>query len=653
MRVVPGTCFSAIKPQPNSGESSRTHSDFTPKLSVTVIMPVRNEAALIKRSLGAVLAQDYPHDRMEVIVVDGMSDDGTRGIVQEIIENGKHQSGAYDRPGTKPDTREENECVPAADYTFPVVLLDNPSLVVPPALNIGLRHSRSDVVVRVDGHCEIAPDYVLRCVEELRRTGAECVGGAIVTVGRTQVAQSIALAQSSFFGVGGAAFRTGRSTAGYVDTVAFGAYRREVINRLGGFDEELVRNQDDEFNSRLIHSGGRIWLSPSIRSLYHSRSSLTRLWHQYFQYGFWKVRVLQKHPRQMRLRQFAPPTLMAGLLVGALFSPFSTALLYSWLALLGFYAIANSAASLWAAHKHGWRHLPFLPVAFFSLHCSYGLGFLAGLVKFWSRWKDRPADALVIRENIGQENDDYRGTSDLDRLRIEYADRDRRITKKSNYSPFNLANLFFLQQRQRAILKVLRQRGFDPLEKRRILELGCGRGGVLLEFLSYGAAPELLHGTDLLLRRVKDARRLLPHVGITCADGQHLPYQSGSFDLVLQHTVFSSILDDHVRASLALEMIRVLQKPGGVILWYDFWLNPTNPHTRGIRIAEVKRLFPSCRVEVHSLTLAPPIARRVVRVSWSLALLLENLKVLNTHYLIVITPRLEISNGPGQRSDGV
>ena len=228
--------------------------------------------------------------------------------------------------------------------------------------------------------------------------------------------------------------------------------------------------------------------------------------------------------------------------------------------------------------------------------------------------------------------------ADLIRLRSEYAERERRLAGSDLYSPFNLANLFILQQRQRALLGLLRQCGVDSLEERRILELGCGRGGVLLEHLGYGAAPGRLHGTDLLADRLRDAHVRLPHLPLTCADGQNLPYRTGAFDLVLQYTVFSSILDDGIKANLAREMLRVLRKPGGLIVWYDFWLNPTNRQTRGIRPAEIRRLFPGCRFVFHRITLAPPIARRVVPISWTLALLLEKPKALNTHYLVAIRP---------------
>jgi ubiquinone/menaquinone biosynthesis C-methylase UbiE len=226
---------------------------------------------------------------------------------------------------------------------------------------------------------------------------------------------------------------------------------------------------------------------------------------------------------------------------------------------------------------------------------------------------------------------------DISRLRIEYEDRANRLASSDIYSPFNPANLFMRHQRQRIELALLRRLGFDRLQQYQTLEVGCGSGGILLDYLVYGALPGQIYGTDLLLDRVQEARVLLPKTQLTCSDGQHLPYADNSFDLTLQYTVFSSILDDQIKTNIASEMMRVC-KPNGLIIWYDFWLNPTNPHTKGIRKKEIKNLFPDCSFTFKRITLAPPIARRLVPFSWTLSVLLENLKILNTHYLVAICP---------------
>lgn len=339
---------------------------------ITVVMPIRDEAAFIARSLGAVLAQDYPPDRMEVIVADGMSTDCTRAIVEAFQE--EHSN---------------------------ILLIDNPKRIVPTALNIGIRAAQGDIIVRVDGHTTIAPDYVLQCVEALKRTGVDNVGGRICAQAPGYFGKAVALATSSPFGVGKA--RTHYSNdEKWVDTVYMGAYNREVFHRIGLFDEEMIRDQDDEFNYRLLAHGRRILLCPKIHSRYINRSSPQKLWRQYFEYGFWKVRVLQKHFRQMRPRQFVPPLFVAALF-GSLLLSFFFPIGRVLLSLVGgSYLLANLAVSIWTARKNGWRYVLPLPLVYATLHLSWGMGFLAGLVRFWNRWGDTrthvqisPSDSAV------------------------------------------------------------------------------------------------------------------------------------------------------------------------------------------------------------------------------------------------------------------
>lgn len=323
---------------------------------VTIIMPVRNEGSYIERSLGSVMAQDYPSAHTEIVVVDGLSDDGTQDVVRRIAAGESNMR-----------------------------LVENRERIVSTALNHGLRQARGDIIVRVDGHCEIAPDYVRQCVHHLQQSGADGVGGPIETIGETRVAQGIALAMSSWFGMGGSAFRTIKDRAMWVETVAFAAYRMETIRRIGLYDEELVRNQDDEYNYRLLKQGGKILLTPDIRSRYYGRGSLRKLWRQFYQYGFWKVRVMQKHPRQMRWRQFVPFAFVLALIVTALL-PIGWAF---FMAILLVYGAANLLASSGIARQHGWRYFPTLLLAHPTMHVSYGLGFLVGLVRFAGRWGDK------------------------------------------------------------------------------------------------------------------------------------------------------------------------------------------------------------------------------------------------------------------------
>lgn len=336
--------------------------------SVSVVMPVRNEADYIERSINAVLAQTYPHELLEIIIADGFSTDATR----EKIE------------GLKATTE------------IPISIVDNPGRIAPTGLNRAISSATGEIIVRVDGHCEIEPDYVANCVKYLQAGKAEIVGGPIITIGETLQAQAIAIAMSSNFGVGGSAFRCVQDREMYVDTVAFPGCRREVFAKSAMYNEELVRNQDDEFSYRIRKNGGRILLAPDIRSNYYSRSSFKSLWRQYFQYGYWKVRVLQLHPKQMSLRQFVPFLFVSSLIFCLLLSIFSGIGLWALMVILSLYIMANLSAALLTAARTRLIALPFISLSFAILHFSYGLGFLAGLIAFRGKWreiKNNPATA--------------------------------------------------------------------------------------------------------------------------------------------------------------------------------------------------------------------------------------------------------------------
>jgi SAM-dependent methyltransferase len=226
---------------------------------------------------------------------------------------------------------------------------------------------------------------------------------------------------------------------------------------------------------------------------------------------------------------------------------------------------------------------------------------------------------------------------DITRLRDEYQNREHRLAGRDLYSWFSAAHLFAIQQRQRAILAVLKKHCLPSFSNLQILEMGCGDGGVLREFLAFGVLPRNLYGVDLLSERLNCAHQSLPGSNFVHADGQSLPFPWHSFDVVMQYTAISSILDAKIRLNICTDMLRVL-KPGGLILSYDFWLNPVNPQTHGIRPVEIRHLFPGCHFEFHRITLAPPIARKLVPVSWLFCSVLEKLKVFNTHYLVAIQP---------------
>ncbi len=348
-----------------------------PRPFVSLVLAIRNESGYIEKGLDAIFAQDYPADCMEILIADGMSTDHTREIIRRFA---------------------------ALHPRLKICFLENSREIVSTALNMALRQAKGEIIIRIDGHTMIAPDYVRQCVNALQHTQAENVGGKMNAIGSSPFGKAVALATSTPFGVGGARFHYSDQEE-WVDTVYMGAWPRRVFEKIGLFDEELVRDQDDEFNYRLRRQGGRILLSPAIRSEYIVRSSPRALWHQYYQYGYWKVRVLQKHPLQMRLRQFAPPTFVFLLFFSTLLVLLSFAHpLFSILGPLaciipGLYLITNLLASIWTASKHHWDSLMFLPFSFAILHISYGLGFLMGLLKFINRWGDKQGHTPVLTHN--------------------------------------------------------------------------------------------------------------------------------------------------------------------------------------------------------------------------------------------------------------
>jgi len=333
-----------------------------PQPFVSVVVPCRNEERYIGPCLESIVTSDYPHDKMEVLVADGRSQDATREVVARY----------------------------AAAHPW-VHLLDNPAQITPVGLNRAIRLARGEVIVRMDAHVEYPPDYISRSVAALRESGADNVGGVIVTrpADRTATARAIALGLSHPFGVGNSYFRIGTRHRRWVDTVAFGCFRREVFEQIGLFDEDLVRNQDDELNARLIRHGGRILLAPEIVSYYYARGSLRHLWRMYYQYGLFKPLAAQRAGGFVTVRQLVPPAFLLVLLglglVGAWWRP--AGILCG--AVAGTYLAAIFGCAGHAARTHGVKTALALVLVFPVLHFSYALGFLRGLVDRMRRSKGR------------------------------------------------------------------------------------------------------------------------------------------------------------------------------------------------------------------------------------------------------------------------
>jgi ubiquinone/menaquinone biosynthesis C-methylase UbiE len=225
--------------------------------------------------------------------------------------------------------------------------------------------------------------------------------------------------------------------------------------------------------------------------------------------------------------------------------------------------------------------------------------------------------------------------SEIERIKRAYEKR-KAEDKGRLYSYFNEANLFIIHQRERALIHSLKQLRLTDLSDRKVLDIGCGSGGFLREFVKYGAKPQNLYGIDLLEERIENARELNPNIDFRCDDASNLPYENHFFDIVMQFTVFTSVLDSQMKEKIASEMLRVV-KTDGTIIWYDYFVNnPWNPDVKGVKKKEIQELFPNCVLSLKRVTLAPPIVRTLVPVSPFLCLILEKIPFLLTHYLGVI-----------------
>jgi glycosyltransferase involved in cell wall biosynthesis len=318
---------------------------------VSVVVPCRNEAQHIRAFVQSMLLQEPPDGGFELVVADGMSTDGTREILRQL-----------------------------ADGSEVLRLIDNPGRIVSTGLNQAIDAARGTIIIRADVHTEYASDYLRQCVSVLGESGADNVGGPWVVARRGYIGSAIAAVFHSRFGSGGAHGHDPQYE-GIVDTVYLGCWRRECLERLGGFDEELVRNQDDELNLRLIRAGGTVWQSPRIESVYHPRGSLTHLFRQYSQYGYWKVRVIQKHRLPASWRHLVPAVFVSSMLVLLGASAVSPRMLTATGIAGGVYVGCTLAASVVAAGTEV-KLLPALPLVFFCFHVGYGYGFLRGVVDF-------------------------------------------------------------------------------------------------------------------------------------------------------------------------------------------------------------------------------------------------------------------------------
>ncbi len=323
--------------------------------SVSVVIPCLNEEKHIQRVIKAIANQSYSIDLIEVVIADGDSTDGTLDQIE----------------------------ISRKLFTeLPIKVVNNPRRNIPAALNLAIKNSSGEIIIRMDAHTIPDRDYIHYCVENLQKENISNVGGLwLIQPGRdTWIAKSIAAAGSHPLGVGDARYRYSLD-AGFVETVPFGAFHRLLFDEIGYFDETLLTNEDYELNARILQNGGRIYYDPRIKSEYHARGTLKDLLLQYWRYGYWKLKMLRRYPDTIRLRQALPPlfvTIIFVLAISGVFFP------YSFVALAGIlvlYFLILTLASLKPAKKESDFRLIFgIPIAIFIMHISWGAGFIVSLL---------------------------------------------------------------------------------------------------------------------------------------------------------------------------------------------------------------------------------------------------------------------------------
>lgn len=331
---------------------------------ISVICPIYNEEKYIARCIESVMQQDYPKDDLEVLFVDGMSKDRTREIIASYL--------------------------PQCPY---LRVLDNPQQIVPPAMNIGIREAKGDIIIRLDAHAFFPENYFSELVKNLVELGADNVGGVCRTlpVNDTVVCKSIANVLSSSFGMGNSHFRVGAKDVMEVDTVPFGCFHRDLFERIGYFDEELIRNQDDEFNGRIIKNGGKIFLLPQLVIDYFARDTIGKVYKMFYQYGLFKPLVNKKLGSPATIRQFFPLVFVLGLIVGPFFGFISPWFLVAYAGvILAYFGIATMFS---LRDTKNLKQILIQDWTYFVVHFAYGWGYINGL------WKLLTHKSFVAKAN--------------------------------------------------------------------------------------------------------------------------------------------------------------------------------------------------------------------------------------------------------------
>jgi len=320
-------------------------------LAVSIIIPMRDEEKYIGRCLDSILASEFPEDQYEILVADGESQDASRGVVR---------AKAAEHPRIR--------------------LLHNPGRFVPSGMNLGIRQARGRYILRMDAHSEYPPDYIATCISELKRTGAGNAGGRCITRpgNDTQMAKAIALFTQTRAGVGNASYRLGKGDC-YVDTVPFGAFPREVFDRVGLYREDLVRNQDFELNARIRRAGYRIYLSSKISTVYYNSGTFRKFMRQAWMNGIWARRMWIRYPDSFCWRHAAPLGFAAGLLSSMLLGLWYRPVLWAGLSGLAVYLALTLGTAVSIGASHGWKCSPYVVLVMPCYHFVYGFGSLMGL----------------------------------------------------------------------------------------------------------------------------------------------------------------------------------------------------------------------------------------------------------------------------------
>ncbi|AXG49618.1 glycosyltransferase family 2 protein [Photorhabdus laumondii] len=322
-------------------------------INISVICPILNEEKYIKGCIESLLKQDYPTGQLEIIFIDGCSSDSTLKVIQSYTEK----------------------------YEF-IKLLYNPAKHVPTALNIGIKNSLGEYIARIDAHSSYPSSYLSKLYNLSKKLDADNIGGIVNTkpCNSTTISHNIAYALSSRFGMGNSYFRIGINNIKKVDTVPFGFFKRTLFDKIGLFDEDLIRNQDDEFNNRIIKHGGNIYLSPDIIIDYYPRDSIKKICSMFYQYGLFKPLVNAKLKKITSFWQLIPPIFVLGLILGLILSFTSSIFLYLYIGCIFIYFFLTLLVSI-RAHLKNKKNYIFLPLIFLYIHLSYGSGYLIGIMK--------------------------------------------------------------------------------------------------------------------------------------------------------------------------------------------------------------------------------------------------------------------------------